>query len=216
MPLQNRVTPTGQIVASSARGTWMGNRGILHNSDRTLGSARWRHKAWIICKLNFKDRHSDVMPKRGYTRLFFLDEAVAFSAGHRPCAECRRHAYNSFKSLWLSNNRITACSAADIDHQLHKERVDRTTQQQITSQLPLGPLPNGAFIQMPDQYSPLLVYEDALFPFREIGYGEPINRPKTGRVAVLTPPSLIKILQSGYQIDLHCSLPDPGIQKPMH
>ena len=90
MPLQNRVTPMGDIIADAARGTLMGNRGILHNASRQLGAARWRHRSWICCRLSFKNRRRQVMAPGRYTELFFLDEATALAAGHRPCCECRR------------------------------------------------------------------------------------------------------------------------------
>src|SRR5688500_15168681 len=98
MPLQNRVTPFGEIEAAPARGLFMGNRGILHDANQQLGRARWRHKSWVTCLLSFKDRRREVMAPRRYTELFFCDEAVALAAGHRPCAECRREDYERFRA----------------------------------------------------------------------------------------------------------------------
>jgi len=97
--LQNRVTPFGDIVATPARGAWMGNRGVLHGSDRTLSRRRWTTRAWITCRLEFKDRHRRVMTPGRYTELFFLDEATALAAGHRPCGECRRHDFDRFRAV---------------------------------------------------------------------------------------------------------------------
>jgi hypothetical protein len=94
--LQNRVQPDGQILAIPARGTMTGNRGILHGPDRTLATKRWSHKAWICCVLDWQGRKRDVMTGRYWTELFFLDEAVAMAAGHRPCGYCRRADYNQF------------------------------------------------------------------------------------------------------------------------
>lgn len=207
MPLQNRVLPTGEIVAHPARGTYMGNRGILHTENRTLGQARWRHKAWIVCQLEFRDRHSDVMPPNRYTRLFFLDEAVAFSAGHRPCAECRRQAYNSFKSKWLFSEGLSTCRASDMDTQLHRERVNRKHKTNAASTSAIEVLPNGTFIRLPDHPSAFLIRDDALFAFRETHYEAPIRRPKSKVVTVLTPPSIVDVLRLGYLADLHPSIP---------
>ena len=100
MPLRNRVTPFGEIEVHPARGTLMGNRGILHGDDRTLGARRWAHRAWIVCVLSFRGRRRVVMTPGRYTELFFLDEAVALAAGHRACAECRNAAYRRYRELW--------------------------------------------------------------------------------------------------------------------
>ncbi|WP_253279588.1 hypothetical protein [Loktanella sp. 3ANDIMAR09] len=90
MPLQNRVLPTQEIVADPARGTLTGNRGILHVADGVMGRARWKSKAWICCTLDWQGRRRQLMTGRKWTELFFLDEATALAAGHRPCAYCRR------------------------------------------------------------------------------------------------------------------------------
>ena len=100
MPLQNRVTPTGEIVADDSRGLMMGNRGCLHGQGRSLGVSRWRSKLWICCLLEFKGVQRDPMPPGRWTALFFLDEATALSAGHRPCGYCRRPDYLAFAEAW--------------------------------------------------------------------------------------------------------------------
>jgi hypothetical protein len=101
MPLQNRVIPSGEIISDPSRAAkFMGNRGILHDDERRLGRARWRHRAWIVCALSFNGRRRTLMAPGSYTELFFLDEAVAFAAGHRPCGECRREAYLRFLEGW--------------------------------------------------------------------------------------------------------------------
>jgi len=100
VPLQNRVLPTGEIAAIPARGTLTGNRGIIHRDDKTLGTSRWSHHAWICCTLDWQGRKRPVMTGRNWTELFFLDESVAFAAGHRPCGYCRRAAYNAFVAAW--------------------------------------------------------------------------------------------------------------------
>jgi hypothetical protein len=102
MPLQNRVNPYGEIVANASRGAWMGNRGCLHGANRQLTSKRWTRKAWVICELSFHGRHRDVMAPGSYTELFFLDEATALAAGHRPCGTCRKAASKDFVAAWHS------------------------------------------------------------------------------------------------------------------
>ncbi len=200
MPLQNRVFPTGEIVALSVRGTLTGNRGILHRADKTLGLARWRHPHWISCSLTHKDWHRNVMSPGTWTELFFLDEAVAFSAGHRPCAECRRTAYTAFKAAWTRAFGLTP-SAKDIDCTLHSARVTRS-RQQIRHEAPCPSLPDGTFILYNDQ--PHLVQGPRLHPWTPAGYLPPVPRPKT-RVIVLTPEPLVHILRQGYSPTLHPS-----------
>ena len=124
MPLQNRVTPRGDIVATPARGTLTGNRGILHDAGRQLGAARWRHHRWICCRLDFKGRRRAVMAPGRYTELFFLDEATALAAGHRPCWECRREAFQDFQSAWrCAFGGADDVGAAAMDRILHRARV---------------------------------------------------------------------------------------------
>jgi hypothetical protein len=127
MPLQNRVTPWGEIVATPERGLFMGNRGCLHDGQRRVTKA-WARTPWVTCLLEFKDRHREVMSPGQYTELFFLDEATALAAGHRPCATCRRADYDAFKALWLEANPELAARSegktTEIDKLLHAERVD--------------------------------------------------------------------------------------------
>jgi hypothetical protein len=200
MRLQNRVLPTGDIVAHPARGLFMGNRGILHDDHQTLGPARWRHYNWIICMLAFKGRKRSLMAPGGYTELFFLDEAVAFAAGHRPCAECRRAAYNAFTSAWARAFGDRP-GAKDIDRTLHAARVTRT-RQQVRHTAPCASLPDGAFILHNDQ--PHLVLGRCLHPWTPAAYMAPVPRPETA-VAVLTPRPLIEVLGQGYAPTLHPS-----------
>ena len=126
MPLRNRVTPFGEIVAIPERGTLMGNRGILHDED---GQARrrWSGRAWISCLLEFQGRRDPVIAPGHYTRLFFLDEPTAFAAGHRPCAYCRRSDYVAFRDTWARANAHLGLGARplapEIDRVLHAERL---------------------------------------------------------------------------------------------
>ena len=126
-PLQNRVDPFGQLIRTTARGAWMGNRGLIHNEHQQI-IRPFRLKAWITCVLEFKGRHREVMTPNLYTELFFLDEATAFSAGHRPCAECRRADFNLFKAAWVQGNPLYMYNMktpiGEIDEIMHRERID--------------------------------------------------------------------------------------------
>jgi hypothetical protein len=122
MPLQNRVTPFGELISTTARGTLMGNRGgKFHSADQKLTGRRWVSRQWICCTLEFKNRQRDVWG-RYYTELFFLDEVTAFSAGHRPCFECRRRDAEHFAQLFSGKKR--RASATAMDRALHTERLD--------------------------------------------------------------------------------------------
>jgi hypothetical protein len=125
MPLQNRVTPFGDVVAIPQRGLFTGNRGIIHDpATRTLLKRRWTSKAWLVCLCKFKGRRRAVMGSRSWTELFFLDEAVALAAGHRPCFFCRREAAQAFRDAWAFGRAVKVPLAAEIDAVLHAERLD--------------------------------------------------------------------------------------------
>jgi hypothetical protein len=206
VPLQNRVTPTGEIVADPARGALMGNRGILHDDHRQLGVARWRHRAWICCQLSFKGRRRAIMAPRRYTELFFLDEATALAAGHRPCFECRRAAFREFQAAWRRALRTTDCSAAGMDRVLHRARVTPRTRDQIRFEAVLDNLPDGAFVLLDEAPStPLLIIGDRLLPWRASGYLPGRPRPAAIGCRVLTPAPTVAVLQAGYAPTLHPS-----------
>ena len=123
MPLQNRVTPTGEIIATPDRGLFTGNRGIIHDpATKTLLKKRWSCPAWLICVTEFRGRRRKVMGGRSWTELFFLDEATAFAAGHRPCFYCRRDDANRFRAAWEAGNGVKDVLAPEIDAVLHRER----------------------------------------------------------------------------------------------
>jgi hypothetical protein len=204
MPLQNRVTPMGDIIADAARGTLLGNRGILHDIGRRLGTARWRHRSWICCRLCFKNRRREVMAPRRYTELFFLDEATALAAGHRPCCECRRDDFRAFQAAWRRAAATPDASADAIDRVLHPARVDARSRRQIRFEAPLDDLPDGAFLLLrSDESIPLLVVGRHLLPWRPAGYGTPRARPSGIRCLVLTPRPTIAVLRAGYAPLLH-------------
>ncbi len=196
MPLQNRVLATGEFVADPARGLFMGNRGILHDDARRIDRARWRHKAWIICALTHKDWHRRVMAPGQYTELFFLDEAVALAAGHRPCALCRREAFAAYRLSAGVTGR-----AAEMDEQLHRERAIPRLFGQRRMDARAEDLPDGAIILAG---GPKLVLGDAARPVGAAGYGARETRPD-GIVKVLTPPTSLAALRGGYRPVLHKS-----------
>jgi hypothetical protein len=198
MPLQNRVTPLGDIVAVPERGGFMGNRGVLHDEHRQLGARRWALKAWLICRLEFRGRHRDVMTPRRYTELFFFDEAAAIAAGHRPCGECRHGAFRTWQDAWQSAQALdTPPRARDIDAQMHGERVDIRTRRQQRWQTRFGALPDGAFIIR--ENGPCLVRSGRMHAWSWQGYGPPRACPSGEIVTVLTPPSSVAVLQAGYR-----------------
>jgi hypothetical protein len=190
MPLQNRVTPTAEIVAHPARGLMMGNRGCLHDADRRLGTARWRSKLWICCVTDFRGWKRDPMPPGRWTALFFLDEATALAAGHRPCAECLRGRFNEFRAAW-GDERIRA---TELDATLHVERLTADGRQ-ATHRARLADLPDGVIVAIAGE--PHLWRADALHPWSFAGYGPP--RPADdGEVTVLTPPSSVRAIAAGF------------------
>ncbi|MFI5910506.1 hypothetical protein [Dactylosporangium sp. NPDC051541] len=194
-PLPNRVRPTGEIVADPARGTLMGNRGCLHGTGRTLGTARWRSKAWICCTLTWKDVRRDPMPPGRWTALFFLDEATALAAGHRPCAYCRRAAFNAYAEAWRAAAGLPRRPRArEMDTRLHAERVDPRTRRQLTRPTRCADLPDGAMVRHAGTVG--LIAGQRLRPWTSTGYGPP--QPLPDRADLLTPPSSVGALRAGY------------------
>jgi hypothetical protein len=205
MPLQNRVTPDGSIIAHPARGTMMGNRGgCLHSPDKVLGVRRWITPQWICCLLQFKGRHREVMSPDRYTELFFLDEATALAAGHRPCFECRREDAMEFARLWsiaAGSQHAARARAGDIDRTLHAERLEADGRKR-TWLAALCNLPDGAMIRLADGTS-CLVQSDRLLVWSASGYGGPRHRRSREHVEVLTPPGITAVMRLGYRPKLH-------------
>lgn len=199
MPLRNRMTPEGEIVAHPARGTLMGNRGRLHRPDRTLGPALWTTKAWIACALVFRDRRRRIMDPASYTELFFLDEATACAAGHRPCAECRRAEFRAFRALW--EDAFGPARAPLIDAALHAARI-RRDRSRVTFAKDARTLPDGTMIRT--AAGPALLLGDTLRPWTAEGYGPPRPRPD-GAVTVLTPAPIVTLFSAGLRPGLHAS-----------
>ena len=196
--LQNRVDPWGNIIKTSARGSWMGNRGLLHDEHQNLRRP-FKLQAWLICLLEFKGRKRPVMAPRQYTELFFMDEATAFSAGHRPCFECRRKDYDQFKKLWIKANPEYGfnekTSIRKIDEILHRERIDHTGLK-ITYTGTLKDLPDGTFVIYTDQ--PAVVVGLSVYPWTPFGYGKGVMLPEEEKLTVLTPKSVVNTFRAGY------------------
>jgi hypothetical protein len=202
MPLTNRVTPFGEIVALTARGTLMGNRGILHDEKR--GVVRdWQVRRWIACRLEFRGRHRSVMQPGHYTELFFLDEATALADGHRPCAECRHADYLAFGNIWRGIHPDQPASADAIDAILHAERRTRPFSKK-TYVAEIESLQDGTYVAL-DGHA-WLVRGSSLHRWSPEGYVERKQRVAVGQVTVLTPPSLVEVLRAGYQPGVHSSV----------
>jgi hypothetical protein len=195
MPLQNRVTPLGELIADPARGLVYGNRGCLHDATGRIRRG-YIGKLWIACQLEFRGwRRGRLLQPGKFTELFFLDEATALAAGHRPCALCRREDYNRFRAIW-SELHPGQIRAHEIDAQLHAERVDPETRGQRLHGAPFDELPDGAFVL--EGGTPFLVLGPSLLRWTPAGYREPRARPG-GRAVVVTPPSLRDVLSTGWQ-----------------
>jgi len=202
MPLQNRVTPTGEIIATPHRGMFTGNRGIIHDpASKTLLKKRWSSPAWITCVCEFRGWRRQVMGTRSWTELFFLDEATAFAAGHRPCFFCRRDDANRFRAAWEEGNGVTSVLARAIDAVLHRERLDRGQKRLHPLPARWPELPDGAMVQARNE-SYLIVRGRALL-WSPAGYVE--ARETIDDAMLLTPPSTLRALRAGYRPVLHPS-----------
>ena len=200
MPLRNRVTPAGEIVAVAARGLLMGNRGILHDAERHVVRDS-QVRRWIACRLEFRGRHRQVMTPGSYTELFFLDEATALAAGHRPCAECRSADYRGFQTAWrVAVDDKTA--ADDIDARLHTERRARPWVKR-THLAAADSLADGTFIALDDKT--WLIRGGQLLEWTPEGYVSRRGRAKLGEVTVLTPAPIVAVLRAGYPVMVHPS-----------
>ena len=199
MVLQNRITPFGELIATPARGTLMGNRGgRLHDAARKLTARRWTSKQWICCRLAFNDRHRTVWGD-SYTELFFLDEVTALAAGHRPCFECRRRDAEHFARLFAASE--TRATADAMDDVLHSERLDGLAKRVHRAQI--DTLPDGAMIAMEGEAFALR--GGKMLHWTPQGYDSASPSPRGGEVDVLTPPSIVTVLTRGYQPQWHPS-----------
>jgi hypothetical protein len=190
MPRQNRVTPLGDLIATDARGLVYGNRGCLHDADGRI-RRRYQVKRWIVCRLVFKDWHRSPLLQPGrFTELFFLDEATALAAGHRPCALCRYEDYTHFAAAWRDLHGDVGADA--IDARLHDERFDAVARARRLHPVPLDELPDGAFVLRDG--TPHLVLGRRLLSWAASGYVSVIERPTGVETTLVTPPSLVALL----------------------
>jgi hypothetical protein len=208
MPRQNRVTPLGTLIATPERGTFMGNRGVLHDAAEQIKRA-WQVKRWLVCVLEFRGRQRTVMTPNRYTELFFLDEATALAAGHRPCAECRHARFLAFCNAWKvahpepgSSPRPTADA---IDTCLHAERVTANRSKRSFTAA-LDGLPDGVFVTVEAWgEQTYLVRGDGLLEWSPGGYRQRRPRPQDTVVQVLTPHSTVEVIRAGYVPEIHAS-----------
>lgn len=194
MPERNRVTPTGEIVATPLRAAWTGNRGVLHEGREIV-----RFHAgnlWITCALEFRGRHRELWLPNRWTPLFFHDEAVAFAAGHRPCGECRHAEYQAYKAAWTEAFGGAPPSAGEMNRRLHAERIFPGTHRRRFHETSWSELPDGAFVI--DDDGPLLVRGGELVAWSPAGYGEPRRRPRRGAATAITPPATLAVMRAGY------------------
>jgi len=201
MPARNRVTPLGDIVAIPLRGAWTGNRGILHSGREIV-----RYHAsdlWITCALEFRGRRQEQWQPHHYTFLFFHDVAVSFAAGHRPCAECRRGSYDAYRATWADGLGVAEPSAAQINRQLHAERIVPGTHRRRIHALPWAGLPDGTFVLVDD--TPAVVLDDRLTEWTIAGYERSRDRPQRGDARVITPPATVAALRAGYPLQVDAS-----------
>jgi hypothetical protein len=203
VPLQNRVDPFGDILAIPQRGLFTGNRGIIHDpATRTLLRRRWASKSWLICVCDYRDRRRNPMAARSWTELFFLDEAVALAAGHRPCFLCRRQDAERFRERWSATAEGRHASAIQIDATLHHERVAHGRKRLHPIPTARSGLPDGTMIVA--NGAAFAMYEGHAYRWTRDGYAV---REDIAQVAgMLTPPSTFRALASGYRPLLHPSI----------
>lgn len=195
MSQQNRVTPFGEIVAIEQRGAWMGNRGSIHRGHEIARA--WNGRRWITCALEFKGWRAPQWQPGRWTALFFLDESVALAAGHRPCALCRRPAYERFRDAWARafGERVGADA---MDLRLHADRVDGRGQRR--HQRPWSDVPAGAVVLV-DDVAMRVAGNDELLPWTPAGYRSRVARPQSGTAVVLTPAATVDVLRAGFVPD---------------
>jgi hypothetical protein len=209
MPLQNRVNPFSVLTATPERGGWTGNRGVIHNAHKQIVKNH-AVKYWITCVLAYKDYQRVVMSPNRWTELFFLDEATAFAAGHRPCGFCRYADFKRFKNLWLTANGkryglIDTTKMDAIDAFIHTERLDAQGHQK-TFQAALATLPDGTFITFEDTTKAYLWYQQNLYEWSFSGYTKVTSYEKNQDVTVLTPFSYVEVFKLGYVPQVHFSV----------
>lgn len=203
MPLQNRVSPFGEIVVTAHRGRFTGNRGIIHDpATRTLLNRRWSSKAWITCVCEFRGRRREVMARRSWTELFFLDEATSFAAGHRPCFYCRRNDATAFRDAWAAGNGRDRPHMPEMDAFLHSERLDGREKRLHPLRGPALELPDGAMVAAGGES--YLVAKGEAWRWSFAGYSRAPG--DLSEAKLLTPPSIVNALRAGYRAQIDTSI----------
>jgi len=204
------VTPFGELIATPGRGLVYGNRGCLHDDAGRI-RRRYAVKRWIACRLRFRGWHRSPLLQPGkFTELFFLDEATAFAAGHRPCALCRRADYVRFTEIWRELHPGEVGADA-MDARLHEERVDPATRGQRHHPLPSEPLPNGAFVA--NEAAAYLAVDGTLLRWTPFGY-EGTEETPAGGSSLITPPTLIEVLRRGWDPVVPLLHPSASVRPP--
>src|SRR5260370_25577549 len=199
MPLQNRVTPTGDIIATPHRGMFTGHRGIIHDPATKTLRRRWASQAWLTCVRESRGRRRAVMGGRSWTELFFLDEAIALAAGHRPCFFCRRLAAGAFRDAWGKGRRKSVPLAAAMDAVLHAERLDHRSKRLHALSVGADELPDGAVIAADGEA--YTIVRGRAFRWTAQGYEPAAAIPRAD--GLLTPPSPLGTIGAGYRPVLH-------------
>jgi hypothetical protein len=201
MPRQNRVTPRGDLITVADRGMFWGNRGVLHDAGGRL--VRYsRGRAWAICVLEYKGRRRTQWAPGRLTELFFLDEATALAAGHRPCGECRYREYQAFKRAWAAAQGCGVPGVQTSDACLHDDRLAAPGIRR-THRAPLADIPDGVMVEADG--APWLVLGGGLLAWTPGGYRDPRAAGPATTVTVITPRATVAVLAAGYRPVLHPS-----------
>ena len=204
MPHQNRVDPFGNLFATPERGALMGNRGCLHD-DAGLIRKAFARKAWVTCRLSWKSIHREVFTLGKYSELFFLDEATAFAAGHRPCNDCRSKEFSAFKMPWQVTQASSQFVNAEVmDNQIHAERINASKGKR-TFAAQLGDLPDGVMVVLTQSPQSRLLWRGKLWKWSFGEYDAPLEVERGLAVNVPTPASVCAVLAKGYAITVHPS-----------
>ncbi|MEM7322935.1 MAG: hypothetical protein AAF531_07610 [Actinomycetota bacterium] len=210
MPRRNRVDPSGDLHAVADRGLFTGNRGCLLDDDGRGPVRHHRGTLWIICHTSYRGWRHPLDAPRTWTPLFFLDDAVALAAGHRPCGLCRRDEYLAYRhGVTVATESDRPVLAGELNRRLAAERlrrgrgIDRAADRRWWP-ASAAELPTGTVVRVADNGPPVLLTEHHAQPFGFDRWGEPVGRP-TGDVSVLTPPTSVAALRNGFEPVLHPS-----------
>ncbi len=201
MPRRNRVTPYGELIAVPDRGMFWGNRGCIHDDEGDI--VRYsRGRTWATCVLEYKGIRRTLMAPRRLTELFFLDEATALAAGHRPCGECRLSEYRSFREAWSIAHGGPEARAPEIDRRLHEDRLSARGIKRLWSRR-LDRLPDATMVELDGRS--WLVLGDELLAWSPAGYDDRRERGGREETSILTPEATVGVLEAGYLPVLHPS-----------